>query len=37
MPEITCSGIFERDARSAAIVSLGQGRRTAEFIRIIAG
>jgi hypothetical protein len=37
MPEDPRVGIFERDASSASVVSMGQGRRSTEFVRIIAG
>jgi hypothetical protein len=37
MPEGPRIGIFERDASSAAVVSVGPGRRPAEFIRVVAG
>ena len=37
MSEDPCIGIFERDASSASVASMGQGRRATEFVRIIAG
>jgi hypothetical protein len=37
MPEGPCVRIFQRDASSASVVSMGQRRRVTEFVRIVTG